>query len=491
MKSGQSLDLAGARPRLAATMADSGDASSAVDSGGGPSEGRGRAASGRSSSGRSWHALVESIALGFLLPVVGWLINRRDPFFETRAFSWYVLPPLLAGLRHGFAGGCASTATLGAWMLIGWRLHVFGGAAFPGEALIGTLVAAMVSGHVSDVWLRETARTFAVANHARRRANEIARAHLLLQLSHERLQEQSPGVSNLREALTKIDGAGDPAPLAWPTIAHQVMALVGRFTSVEAATLIQADVHGTLGPVLANLGDVAPVSADDPIVREALRSRQITAVTGVGPRAYGPSAGAKPAQASGLLAVVPIIDSGGVLHGVLCLESMPFFAFTRRNLEAAAVLVGHFADRVSSSESPDEPHRERERTFLDRLDRALEETREGRAPAVLGLLAVVAGSPLATISDIILSGILAPDHVVHRTRHRHGDTFLWLLLPRAGEADVRAIMERIGNLVQQELERTLAQAGGSAIFRFLTARDERVTVMAELERDMETSRGRR
>jgi len=469
MKSGQSVDLAGARPRLAGSTTVDGAPSAAQE-------------------GRSWRALVESIALGFLLPVVGWLIDRRDPFFETRSFSWYVLPPLLAGLRHGFAGGCASAATLGAWMLIGWRLHAFGGASFPGEALIGTLIAAMVSGHVSDVWLRETARTSAIANHARRRANEIARAHLLLQLSHERLQEQSPGVSSLREALERIGSPDDPAPLAWPAIAQPALALVGRFASVESATLRQTSPDGGLGPVLATLGEARAVPADDPMVRAAIRSRQITAMNGVGPRAYGPT-DATPSQVSRLVAAVPVFDSGGLMHGVLCIESMPFFAFARRNLEAAAVLLSHFADRVSSTGALAEPHRERERTFIEQLERALAENRERRTPAVLGLLAVVAGSPLAAISDIILSGVLAPNHVVHRTRHRHGDTFLWLLLPGAGEPEVRAVMDRIDNLVQQELERTMAQAGGSAIFRFLTPRDERVTVMAELERDMETSRG--
>jgi len=52
-------------------------------------------------------------------------------------------------------------------------------------------------------------------------------------------------------------------------------------------------------------------------------------------------------------------------------------------------------------------------------------------------------------------------------------------------------VERIDDLSRQELERSLAEAGGTAAFRFLTATDGRVAVMRELERDLEVRRGRR
>ncbi|HEY8925783.1 MAG TPA: GAF domain-containing protein [Polyangia bacterium] len=428
-----------------------------------------------------------------MLPLIGWLVDHRDPFFQTRAFSWYVLPPLLAGLRHGFIAGCASAATLGASMVIGWRLHLFGGLVSPSEGFIGMFTIAMLTGHVSDVWLRETTRKRAAADHAKRRANEIARAHFLLQLSHERLQEQSPGIANLREALERIAGTAGPTATNWKAIAHQVLALAARFTSVEVASLVRIDARtdgrSGAGTTIGTLGDPSPLRPDDPLVRSAVRTRAIAAVAG--PSAAASAAALRAPGASPLLAAVPIVDSGGVLHGVLCVEGMPFFAFTQRNLEALSILVGHFADRVASGSTLAEPHREREKVFLQRMDRALEDCRERGGRAVLGVLAVVGQSPLSGITDLLLSGILAPQYVIHRTRGRGGDTLIWLLLPDATEKDVRALVERIDDLSRQELERSLAEAGGTAAFRFLTATDQRVAVMGELERDLEVRRGRR
>jgi len=439
---------------------------------------------------RFWTTTVESIAIGLLLPCIGWLVDHRDPFFQTRAFSWYVLPPLLAGLRHGFVAGCASAATLGASMVIGWRLHLFGASVSPSEAFIGMFAIAMLTGHVSDVWLRETMRKRASADHAKRRANEIARAHFLLQLSHERLQEQSPGIANLREALERIAGPTGPAATTWSAIAHQVLALAARFTSVEVASLVRTDARsGALGTTVGTLGEPSPLRPDDPLVRNAIRTRHIAAVAG--PSGSASAAALRVGGASPLLAAVPIVDSGGVLHGVLCVEGMPFFAFTQRNLEALSILVGHFADRVASGSTLAEPHREREKVFLQRMDRALEDCRERGGRAVLGVLAVVGHSPLSGITDLLLSGILAPEYVIHRTRGRGGDTLIWLLLPDASEEDVRALVERIDDLSRQELERSLAEAGGTAAFRFLTPTDQRVAVMGELERDLEVRRGRR
>ena len=329
MKQGGLADLSRAQSRLAAAVPGTAVANGAGD---------GDAAGVRAS--RRWTAIAESIAIGVLLPGVGLLVNREDPFFATRSFSWFVLPPLLAGLRHGFAAACASAAALGAAMLMGWRLHVFGGAELPGEALIGMFMVAMLTGHVSDVWLRETLRTRVTIDHARRRANEIARAHFLWQLSHERLQEQSPGVASLQDALERIgDIATGRTSLDWPAVAQQAVTMVGRFASVETASLIRTTPSGALGQVLAVLGEPRPVPPTDPMVLDAIQSREIASVAG--PRANAAiGAGTRPGQNSRLLAAVPVVDSAGLLHGVLCVEALPFFAFTRQNIESLAVLMG-------------------------------------------------------------------------------------------------------------------------------------------------------
>ena len=435
---------------------------------------------------RPWTAMAESIAIGLLLPALGLLVNRRDPFFETRSFSWVVLPPLLAALRHGFAAGCASAAALGASMIVGWRLHVFGTATFPGEALIGMLTAAMVTGQMSDVWLRGTVRTRLAFDHASRRANEFARAHLLLQLSHERLQEQSPGIASLHDALERIAAQESTGLATWKALAPQFLSLAARFGSVEKATLVQVDAGGALGMKLDKLGDPSPVQADDPMVRDAVRSGQIACVGG-GDVAAGV---VRYPEGTSLLAVIPAADSTGKLHAVLCVQTLPFFALTRLTLESLALLAGHFADRVASGGRPLSPAREQQKVFEEQIGRAIKDCRERSTPAVLGILAVRGGSPFASITDLVLAGILEPTHFAHRTRVGQRDWLIWLLLPSAGEPEVRALVARIEDLTSQELQRTMGEAGGTAAFRFLRGLDQPWAVMAALERDLDTRRGR-
>jgi len=149
---------------------------------------------------RSLVAVVESLVIGAALPAVGFLINRTDPFFLARPFSWIVLPPLLAGIRHGFAAGCASASVMAFALVLSVRYHVFGVDAFPGEALLGMVLVTMIVGHVSDVWHRDAERIRAQLESAGRRANEFARAHFLLSLStsDSRSRTREPPICEMR-----------------------------------------------------------------------------------------------------------------------------------------------------------------------------------------------------------------------------------------------------------------------------------------------------
>ena len=289
---------------------------------------------------RSIVAVVESLVIGAALPAVGFLINRTDPFFLGRPFSWIVLPPLLAGIRHGFAAGCASASVMAFALVLSVRYHVFGVDAFPGEALLGMVLVTMIVGHVSDVWHRDAERTRALLESAGRRANEFARAHFLLSLSHERLEEQNQGAANLRDALARIRQLRATTPgESWAVLAQPMMSILSRYAMLEAGSLVSLNDDGRPFQVLASIGRSLPVNPLDPVLRDAFRSRELFYVQG------GVSSELlSPTQTPRLLAAVPMVDAGGKLHGMLCVQEMPFMAFHKKNLEALALLTGHFAD---------------------------------------------------------------------------------------------------------------------------------------------------
>jgi len=432
-------------------------------------------------------AWLESIVLGALLPGVGWLIDARDPFFESRSFSWFVLPPLLAGLRHGFAAGGASAVVLGATMVVGWRLRVFGGAGFPGEALLGMMSTAMIAGHVADVWRRDAVRTRAALETAGRRASQFARAHFLLQLSHERLEEQNPGTTHLREALARIRQL-TPAPGApWTSMATSLMSILARYAMLESGTLLSLDASGSPAGVLATLGHPPTVAVTDPVFREAARTRELTYVDGSDEATEIATAGP---QSPRLLAAVPVVDAGGTLHGMLCVHAMPFFAFSRKNLEALAMFAGHFADVATQPAGGFDPDQERANDFHDHLGRAIYDCRVFGVPSVVAVLALDEGSTLASMADLLLGATLRPRDFVYRTRGQRGDR-IWVLLPMVEATHGHALIARLDELARRELGCTIREGGGATSFRAILPTDRGPTLVADLEMELQRRPGTR
>ena len=75
---------------------------------------------------RSRFALLETVVLTAAIPLIGWAINRQDPFFQSSPFPWLVFAPLFAGLLTG--------ALLG--LVMGW---------IAATLVCGVLIAAMIA----------------------------------------------------------------------------------------------------------------------------------------------------------------------------------------------------------------------------------------------------------------------------------------------------------------------------------------------------------
>jgi polysaccharide biosynthesis protein PelD len=289
---------------------------------------------------RMVRAVVESVVLTLAFPALGYLLDRSDPFFLARPFPWIVFAPLLVGLRHGFAPGCTSAFLLAGALIVAWRARVLGVVAFPAESALGLVALAMLTGQFSDVWRRETRRLAASVDQLRRRAAALAQGLFLMNLSHERLREESAGMPNLHDALSSVREAAAGADGSWASIADAMMAIFAAYAMLEVGVVVRIDAHARSAGTIASIGAADRVDDDDALLVEAARSRTLV---------YQPRKGASgPGEPwSRLLAAVPFVDTRGEVSAVLCVQSMAFAAFHKKNLEALAVLAGHFADLVA------------------------------------------------------------------------------------------------------------------------------------------------
>jgi hypothetical protein len=416
----------------------------------------------RAPSGR---ATLEAAVLTAGAPVVGWWIARGDPFLLHQGFAWLGFVPLLVGLRHGFMLAFGSALALDGALAFAWRGHSLGVDSFPNEMVIALIALAMLAGQFSDVSRRETGRLEAELDRARRQLDEMARAHCLLELSHDRLVERDLGAPNLRDALAAIRELTPGLKSTWESRAPDILAIFETYCMVQAASLHSVPGGGAvIAEPLAVLGRPQAVSPDDPLLRKALTTRQL---------AYAPTNGRAPGLAtSSLLVAVPFLKTpkkGGGVGAVLCVESLPFIAFHEQNLKTMATIAGHLADGIWGQVRGAAV--ERRHDFELRLDRALRDVRALEVSAVVAALYVQRDSPASDVVPAVLGGSLRAQDVPFVVRDARGNHLVYLLLPRADEGAARALEERIGAILRRELDLPLDRVGAAYAYHVPDHRD--------------------
>ena len=414
-------------------------------------------------------ALVESVVLTLAFPALGYAFDRSDPFFLKHAFPWIVFAPLLVGLRHGFAPGCTSGLVLAGALVLSWRAHVLGVVAFPAESALGLVALAMLTGQFSDVWRRETRRLAATPQQRRRRGAALAQSHFLLDLSHERLREESAGVPNLQDALAGVRKAAAVADGSWASIADAMMSIFAAYAMLEVGVVVRLDARGHAAGTIAAIGAAQRVDPDDALLAAATRSRDVV---------YQPSRGSATEAGpwSRLLAAIPFVDTRGGVPAVLCVQSMPFAAFHKKNLEALFVLAGHFADLGAAGAGGD-GEEGRRIEFDTRLARAIHDHESFGLPSVVVELWTRRGAPTATLGDLLLGAIPADVDAVMRTRDRFENVLVLALVPMAADEIRSAVQPRVEVAVRRELGMSLSEAGAALSFHAVGANETFAALM--------------
>lgn len=398
-------------------------------------------------------AWLETGVIAFAYPLVGFAVDRTDPFLTGGGFAWIALPPVLIGLRHGFVRAAAGAAVLLAAVWLSARFLPFMGSGhLPDSVTVGTLLLATFAGLFSDAYRRRTDDLRDAYDTVWSRYQTLARDFLLLEVSHERLARQGGGGPlNLRSLLENTE--------SWTTgqgvrdltsVGQVVLDLVESNGLVEEAS-VHAVCEGRLRPEpVAVIGAPPTVAADDALVRAALETKRISIVND--------TVGDEGAGHGTLLAVVPFVDVEGVCHGLLAIRTMPFIAFEEDNLRLLSVLAGRIgdllSDRVPAAQGP------KSRLLDLYVKRACQEAREQGTSHALAVIKLEARSDASELLEKLEAvEVRAADRSV-LLYDESREPVLCVVLAMTQWADVAVFQRRVDTWCRETLGQTVEEAGG-------------------------------
>ncbi len=285
----------------------------------------------------------------FLVPLLAigitWWTHPQDPLLSTATFPWLWFAPVLIALRYGVLPGLlASLVVVLDWLLVeylGLLLTDFSPAQFFGGGLL-----VLLCGEFSDVWRDRNNRMDETNLYVTERLSRLTKRHLLLNLSHDRLEQEMlarPG--SLRDALARLRAIGITGGQSGSTMpgADALLQLLSQYVNIESAVLyvLQPGSDGpTLGPERARLGEPAVLAADDELLKMALQEGQLAHIA---------SKEVSLARKTNQLVVAPLIAGVDTLIGVLAVTRMPFFSLNVENLQMMSVILAYYADNIHNA----------------------------------------------------------------------------------------------------------------------------------------------
>ena len=288
---------------------------------------------------------VEIVVISFGAVAFSWWVSPADPSLAQQKFPWLWLAPILVALRYGVMPGLLSGSVLVAnvWLALHWgRLD----ADFSAAPLFGGGLLVLLTGEFSDVWRDRNKRMEETYLYVSERLSRLTKRHLLLNLSHDRLEQEMlarPG--SLRDALARLRALsliGNQQSEPMPGAAG-LLQLLSQYVNIESAQIYELQPKGgsyVLGKPVAALGEPADLQPDDQLLLLALEKESLVHIA---------NQEISLERSTSQLVVAPLVAGDGDLVGVLAVTRMPFFSLNLENLQMMLVLLGYFADNQRSA----------------------------------------------------------------------------------------------------------------------------------------------
>ncbi len=415
---------------------------------------------------------IEMLVFAFLLPLGGLMLFGEDPTGLKSGFPWVVAGALLFSARYGSLWGVACAASTGFFINLPMLYDGDAGAQHVTLAL-GTLVMSLVVGDAASSWRQRSKRSEAENQYLRHRLKEFSADYHVLKVSHGQLEEHMAGQRlSLREALQRLkpeltsshDGI---------QAGSELMAVFSQFCSIQVAGLYAMSSENRIDPKpVATHGDMFDLPVFDPILRTAIRERELVSVK-------LESLDDKHHENS-LLAVVPLVDTEGRLHGVLAIKDMHFMAFQQQNLNILALLGSYVGDMLTRSRGTAESRTD---WFMAELDVALRFAHSHDTESVLMSLKFNAEARSSEVADYVSTSIRGLD-ASWLTVADDGSPVLCLLLPLMGETQGRAFLQRIDKAVLDHFHLPFENVIQGMQIKSIRRKDSRAMCLAFLGQHM-------
>jgi len=292
----------------------------------------------KNSSKQTWHEvfIFTFVALG-----VCWFIKPHDPLWIDSHFPWLWLVPTILALRYGSLAALGSSTIL----LIFWAflfLAKLTPDALPGQYFLGGLTLSLIAGEFCDVWTGRLQRIRSVNFYLSQRLDSLTRRHYLLKISAEQLeQDLLAKPATLHEtlvALRQLVLTSEVHEAVRFPEAPELMRMIAHACQIEAASL-HAEIEGKIQITpSASVGKVSSFMLDDPMIAYALEHNTLCHI----------QIDTMHSVKSRFLVVAPILATDGERLGILVVEAMPFFALNFETLQFLNVMLGYYADVVST-----------------------------------------------------------------------------------------------------------------------------------------------
>lgn len=291
-------------------------------------------------------AYVETFLFGSVVPMVMLWVTAQGPW-APYALPILYLTPLLLGLRYGFAAGAAGAVLTAISLVLVALLKPDAAFVAPRAQAIGLVLVGMVAGQASEIWAARIRRLRSLDRYHQTRLEQFTSAYHLLKVSHAQLEQRvAGGARNLRNALEGLKqrepllNAQGGEPLGG--IAEELLDIMVEQGDLYTAAVYALNERSLLRlPALAKAGDAPDLSVFNPLLRETLRTGMLTSVQAGGEAGY-----------EHVIAVVPLVDSRGYIHGVVVINDMPFLAVNQNTFGLLGVLGKHIGDILARLTHP-------------------------------------------------------------------------------------------------------------------------------------------
>jgi polysaccharide biosynthesis protein PelD len=382
-------------------------------------------------------AYLEIVVLGGLVPAA--LLWFCWPQSLPLVLPALVLIPLLLGLHYGFlAGACGALLTAGVLAAFA-HLKPDLLSEFPRTSVIGLLLVGMGAGEARDIWAAQLRRLNYLCNYHQTRLKQFTSDYQLLKVSHSQLERRLAGSANsLRAALERlklrepVSDAARSEPMGG--IGGWLLEIMAEAGNLHTAALYETSGRGILRlPSVAMLGKATDLSPFNPLLRETLRTGSLTSVHAGHEAVHEP-----------VIAVVPLIDASGHIHGVVSINEMPFLSIHQDTFELLGVLGRHIGDVLARQTRP-MGDTQGPFTLRESLQRNLVDAKSHGLPAALIACKVVDAARRDSLVAHCCNGSRGLDQSWISV-NREGKTVILKLLPLTDEIGVKSYLARMESM---------------------------------------------